>query len=43
MMTVIYEGDKEWFAENEAMITRFSENTILRITRTYGIDDATVC
>ena len=39
----MYEGDKEWFAKNVAMITGFSENTILRITRAYGIDDATVC
>ena len=42
-MLVMYEGDKEWFVKNVAMITGFSENTILRITRAYGIDDATVC
>ena len=43
VMLVIREGDKEWFDRNVAMITGFSENTILRITRAHGIRDATIC
>ena len=43
VMLIIREGDKEWLAKNAAMITGFLENTILRITRAHGIDDATVC
>ena len=42
VMPIIHEGNKEWFAKNMAMITGFWENTILRVTRAHGIDDATL-
>ena len=42
-MLVLREGDKRWFMQNQAMITDFSENTILRVTRAYSIDDAAIC
>ena len=42
-MLILREGDKRWFVQNQAMITNFSENTILRATRAYGIDDAAIC
>ena len=42
-MLILREGDKRWFVQNHAMITNFSENTILRATRAYGIDDAAIC
>ena len=42
-MLILREDDKRWFVQNQAMITDFSENTILRVTRAYGIDDAAIC
>lgn len=40
---IIREGDREWFDRNTAMIFGFAENTILRLTRAYGIDDSEIC
>ena len=42
-MLIMREGDTEWFDRNTAMILNFSENTILRLTRAHGIDDAVIC
>ena len=42
VMLALREGEKEWATKHAEMITGFMENTILRITRAHGIDDATV-
>ena len=42
-MLILREGAGLWFKKNMAMITNFSENTILRVTRANGIDDAAIC
>ena len=42
-MLIMREGDRRWFEKNRAMITEFSENTILRVTRAHGIGDAAIC
>ena len=42
-MLILREGDRRWFEKNRAMIISFSENTILRVTRANGIDDAAIC
>jgi len=42
-MIILREGDTEWFARNAEMIRNFSENTILRLTRAYGVDDSAIC
>ena len=42
-MLIMREGDRRWFEKNRAMVTEFSENTILRVTRAHGIDDAAIC
>ena len=42
-MLIIREDDQEWLGRNTAMILDFAENTILRLTRTHGIDDREVC
>ena len=39
---VMREGDEEWFRRNRAMILDFMENTVIRLTRTNGIDDSEV-
>jgi len=38
-MTIMREGDRQWFAGNRKMILGFAENTVLRLTRAHGIDD----
>ena len=42
-MLVLREGDRKWFDTNAAMILKFTENTILRATQSYGISDALIC
>ena len=42
-MLILREGDRLWFEKNMAMITNLSENTILRVTRANGINDAAIC
>ena len=38
-MTIMREGDREWFTHNTEMITEFLKNPVLRLTRAHGIVD----
>lgn len=42
-MLVLREGDGEWLDRNTSMILSFVENTVLRLTRDHGIEDAAIC
>lgn len=42
-MLIMREGDRGWFDRNREMILTFAENTILRLTRCYGIADGAIC
>ena len=42
-MLVLREGDREWFDRNTSMILSFADNTVLRLARDHGIEDAAIC
>ena len=42
-MLVLRVGDREWFDTNKSMILGFADNTVLRLTRTHGIEDGAIC
>ena len=42
-MVVLREGDTAWFDRNTSMILSFAHNTVLRLTRDHGIEDAAIC